>query len=455
MTSLAAIRLAVFDFDGVFSDNRVWTNERGEESVACWRGDSLGLRRLDEVGVDYFVITQELNEAVPARARKIRIECISGVEDKLGVLRVEAERRGVPLAETAYLGNDVNDSECLAAVGLPVVPADAWHEVVPLASLVLTRGGGLGCVREFCDAVWHAKRIPAGLRARQFVGSVLVRNEDVFLERAIRNAADFCDRMHVLDHMSDDRTPRSCTALADELGTLDVRRSSFSGDSHKPLEPYAGTPTWVLVVDGDCIFDPDGLDPPARAPRPGRARRRVPAARARAALRRDRRRRRNRVRVHGAALASDRAALQLRRLAARGRAVTSACTAASPSSGRATSGTPCGTSPRPRSWDADPLRFVHTCFLRRSTADPESGEGRPNLNELRGYRRGLLGRIRRAVRRPALDPRVQELHRRGLNWKQAKYRARPARDARRGTFSTELPPHEPTRCSTSPDASPS
>ena len=84
------IRLVVFDFDGVFSDNRVWTNERGEESVACWRGDSLGLRRLDEVGVDYFVITQEANEAVPARARKIRIECIGGIEDKLPVLRERA-----------------------------------------------------------------------------------------------------------------------------------------------------------------------------------------------------------------------------------------------------------------------------------------------------------------------------------------------------------------------------
>jgi 3-deoxy-D-manno-octulosonate 8-phosphate phosphatase (KDO 8-P phosphatase) len=158
VTALGEIRLVVFDFDGVFSDNRVWTNERGEESVVCYRGDSLGLRRLDEVGVDYFVITQETNEAVPARARKIRIECIGGIEDKLTVLRDEVERRGVSLAQTAYVGNDVNDAECLAAVGLPVVPADAWHEVVPLAALVLTRPGGQGCVRELCDAVWSAKR---------------------------------------------------------------------------------------------------------------------------------------------------------------------------------------------------------------------------------------------------------------------------------------------------------
>jgi 3-deoxy-D-manno-octulosonate 8-phosphate phosphatase KdsC-like HAD superfamily phosphatase len=55
------------------------------------------------------------------------------------------------------VGNDVNDAECLQAVGLPVVPADAWPEVVPLASWVLERRGGEGCVREFCDMVWRAR----------------------------------------------------------------------------------------------------------------------------------------------------------------------------------------------------------------------------------------------------------------------------------------------------------
>ena len=158
MIDLSAVRFAVFDFDGVFSDNRVWTNDRGEESVACFRGDTMGLRRLDDVGVEYLILTSETNDAVAARARKMRADIIKGVEDKLPVLHAEVERRGVSLAETSYVGNDVNDAECLAVVGLPVVPADAWDEVVPLARLVLSRDGGHGCVREFCDAVWRAKR---------------------------------------------------------------------------------------------------------------------------------------------------------------------------------------------------------------------------------------------------------------------------------------------------------
>ena len=41
---LQAVRLAVFDFDGVFTDNRVWVNERGEETVRCCRADGFGLR---------------------------------------------------------------------------------------------------------------------------------------------------------------------------------------------------------------------------------------------------------------------------------------------------------------------------------------------------------------------------------------------------------------------------
>jgi YrbI family 3-deoxy-D-manno-octulosonate 8-phosphate phosphatase len=158
VTELAALRFAVFDFDGVFTDNRVWTNERGVESVACWRGDAFGLRRLEEVGVDHLIISTETNEAVSARARKIQAKCLQGVADKEPVLREQVVSRGFSFAETAYVGNDVNDAECLGLVGLSVVPADAWPEVVPLARLVLTRRGGHGCVREFCDAVWRAKR---------------------------------------------------------------------------------------------------------------------------------------------------------------------------------------------------------------------------------------------------------------------------------------------------------
>ena len=155
---LADVRLVAFDFDGVFTDNRVWTSESGAESVACSRSDGLGLRRLDEVDVAYVIVSTETNPVVAARAAKLGVDCVQGVDDKLAVVRAEAAVRGVALDAVAYLGNDINDAACLGAVGLPVVPADAWPEVVPLARLVLSRAGGHGCVRELCDAIWNARR---------------------------------------------------------------------------------------------------------------------------------------------------------------------------------------------------------------------------------------------------------------------------------------------------------
>ncbi|HEY6067761.1 MAG TPA: HAD hydrolase family protein [Gaiellaceae bacterium] len=155
---LLGVRLAVFDFDGVFTDNRVWVNERGDEMLAFSRSDGLGLRRLGEVGVGALIVSMERNPVVAARAAKLGVECVTGVDDKLGILREHVARDGIALEDVAYVGNDVNDAECLDAVGLPVVPADAWPEVKSLARWVLERRGGHGCVREFCDAVWEARR---------------------------------------------------------------------------------------------------------------------------------------------------------------------------------------------------------------------------------------------------------------------------------------------------------
>lgn len=155
--ALASIRLVVFDFDGVFTDNHVWVDGGGGEVVRCSRSDGLGLRRLREAGVDAIVLSMETAPVVGARTTKLGIACRQGIDDKLPVLREEAAAREVSLDEVAYVGNDVNDVECLAAVGLAVVPSDAWPEAREHADWVLARAGGEGCVRELCDAVWVAR----------------------------------------------------------------------------------------------------------------------------------------------------------------------------------------------------------------------------------------------------------------------------------------------------------
>jgi len=94
----------------------------------------------------------------------------------------------------------------------------------------------------------------------QIVGIVLVRNEDVFVERAVRNVAGFCDRIHAVDHVSTDETWPILQSLQADFPQLDVRRSHHAGESHALLEPYAGTKTWVFGVDGDELYDPARLE---------------------------------------------------------------------------------------------------------------------------------------------------------------------------------------------------
>ena len=101
----------------------------------------------------------EQNPIVGARARRsCRSTACRESRTSSPSCRERTLELGVALEDTAYVGNDINDAECLRAVGVPVVPADAWPEVKPLARWVLSRAGGDGCVREFCDAVWEAQR---------------------------------------------------------------------------------------------------------------------------------------------------------------------------------------------------------------------------------------------------------------------------------------------------------
>lgn len=154
---LAAIDLVVFDFDGVFTDNKVYVFDDGREAVCCSRSDGLGLQRLRDSGVHAVILSTETNQVVSARARKIGLDCIQGLTDKGSALRRLIAERSTDPDHVAFVGNDINDMECLRMVGLPVVVADAYAEVAVLAKFRLSCNGGQGAVREFCDLIVAAR----------------------------------------------------------------------------------------------------------------------------------------------------------------------------------------------------------------------------------------------------------------------------------------------------------
>ncbi len=152
------IQMVVFDFDGVFTDNRVLVMQDGTEGVFCSRADGFGLAALRNAGVQSLVISKEVNPVVGERCKKLRIPCIQGCDNKQEVLTREIRQLGISPERVAYVGNDINDIECLEIVGLPVCVADAWPPVKELSKIVTKAKGGYGAVREFCDFIVDLKK---------------------------------------------------------------------------------------------------------------------------------------------------------------------------------------------------------------------------------------------------------------------------------------------------------
>jgi 3-deoxy-D-manno-octulosonate 8-phosphate phosphatase (KDO 8-P phosphatase) len=154
--NLANVRLVVFDFDGVFTDNSVWVTQEGYESVRCWRSDGIGLQRLSALGVQLAILSTETNPVVAKRAGKLRLACRHSVEDKGAAIIEICREFGIPPKMTMFVGNDINDIPAFKIVGFPVGVADSYCEIFAHVHYLTGKKGGLGAVREICDLVSKA-----------------------------------------------------------------------------------------------------------------------------------------------------------------------------------------------------------------------------------------------------------------------------------------------------------
>lgn len=143
----------VTDFDGVHTDDTVSVDDAGRESVRVSRSDGMGVSLLRRAGIPVLVLSTETNPVVGARARKLGVEVLQGVEDKAQALRAWADAAAVPLSRIAYLGNDVNDLACLEVVGWPVAVPGSHPLVLAAARAVVDKPGGAGAVRALADRV--------------------------------------------------------------------------------------------------------------------------------------------------------------------------------------------------------------------------------------------------------------------------------------------------------------
>ena len=149
--NLESLESIVFDFDGVLTDNRVWTDADGREMVACHRGDGLAFDVLRAMSMKVFILSTETNPVVAARAQKLCVPCLQSIGCKAEALRELSVEHQFPLRHTLFVGNDLNDLAAMDLCGYRACPADAHPVVRSHAHVVTGAVGGNGVVRELVE----------------------------------------------------------------------------------------------------------------------------------------------------------------------------------------------------------------------------------------------------------------------------------------------------------------
>lgn len=151
LPTAADIDAVVLDFDGTQTDDRVLIDADGKEFVSVHRGDGLGIAALRRSGLRMLILSTEQNPVVAARARKLRLPVLHGIDRKDLALKQWCEEQGIAPERVLYVGNDVNDLPCFALVGWPVAVASAHDVVRGAARAVTTLPGGDGAIREIAS----------------------------------------------------------------------------------------------------------------------------------------------------------------------------------------------------------------------------------------------------------------------------------------------------------------
>ena len=151
------LKLIVYDFDGVMTDNKVYVDQDGREMVQVNRSDGLGVSEIKKLGIEQIIISTEKNSVVSARASKLSIPCLQGIENKKDVLMNYCKKNDIDLKNVAYVGNDTNDKEAMEIVGYSFCPVDAHGSIKKISNHILDTKGGNGVIRELLDFINNKK----------------------------------------------------------------------------------------------------------------------------------------------------------------------------------------------------------------------------------------------------------------------------------------------------------
>lgn len=150
---MGTLKLLVMDVDGTLTDGCIYMGGQGEAMKAFHVRDGYAIAHLlPELDIRPVILTGRHSEIVAQRARELGISLLfQGVQDKLAVLRQLAADLGCTAEEIAYIGDDLNDLDCIRFCGFSACPCDSAPEVLEAVRYVCRTPGGRGAVRELVD----------------------------------------------------------------------------------------------------------------------------------------------------------------------------------------------------------------------------------------------------------------------------------------------------------------
>lgn len=150
------IKIFVTDCDGVLTDGGMYYTENGDVMKKFNTKDGMAFQLLKQSGIVVAIITGENSDIVKRRAEKLSVtEVYLGEKDKQRKLFEICKKYEFDLSECAYIGDDINDLECIKMSGLSGCPADAVSQVRCVAKYICEAKGGEGAVREFAEYVMY------------------------------------------------------------------------------------------------------------------------------------------------------------------------------------------------------------------------------------------------------------------------------------------------------------
>ena len=152
-SAINKIKLIVYDFDGVMTDNKVYVDQNGNEMVSVNRSDGLGVSEIKKLGIKQIILSTEKNPVVTARASKLGITCLQEIDNKKNALMDYCNNNDIELNNVAFVGNDINDKKAMEIVGVTFCPADAHENIITISDYIFKTKGGNGVIRELLDLI--------------------------------------------------------------------------------------------------------------------------------------------------------------------------------------------------------------------------------------------------------------------------------------------------------------